>query len=269
MVFEAHKGRHVQHKIYVITLPRAEHRQQAVRTQLEALDVPFTFVEGVDGAALERPPAGYRGRLRRLFYGKDLTAGEIGCFLSHRAALEQFLAEPEPYGVICEDDVTFCGDTAAVVEDIVSQGLDFDLVRMTASDKIARSRKKWHVMDLSGRYALYRMLDLPCGGWAYLVSRQGAQRLLDASRSFWMPFDTLLAMAWHSGVDAYHLLPSPILHEGTETLIGTGRFECRRPSGLAGAVYRLSRPCYKGYEALSRLAMATRYALTDRRRRSS
>jgi glycosyl transferase family 25 len=259
------QDRTVAPHIHVITLPHATARQASIRAQLDALGLPFSFVDGVVGADLPARPKGYNSVRRRLCFGKDLTPGEIGCFLAHRRALQAVLDSGANYGVICEDDVTFQDDTAAVIEAVRHAVPKFDLVRMTASDKTACSKKKWRVMSLHGNYGLYRMLNLPGGGWAYMVSRRGAECLLNASETFWMPFDTLLAMAWHTGTDSYHLLPSPILHEHEDSMIGEDRFARSRPSGLMGALYRITRPIHKSWEVLGRLSMAATYKRADGR----
>jgi hypothetical protein len=48
-------------------------------------------------------------------------------------------------------------------------------------------------------------------------------------------------------------------------MIGEDRFARSRPSGLMGALYRITRPIHKSWEVLGRLSMAATYKRADGR----
>lgn len=93
---------------YVITLEHALERQEHTRPQVDALNLRTEIVWGVDGNQLSDQDIlnavdvkNYRGR--RLPKYK----GEVGCYLSHVKAWQNFLNSSYQYAVIFEDDVSF------------------------------------------------------------------------------------------------------------------------------------------------------------------
>jgi glycosyl transferase family 25 len=49
---------------------------------------------------------------------KNPCLREIGCYLSHRKALLQFLASDYEYGFVVEDEVSFTPDIPQIIQDL-------------------------------------------------------------------------------------------------------------------------------------------------------
>jgi len=100
------------------------------------------------------------------------SAGAIGCTLSHVKALESFLKTDDEFAIICEDDV------------IVSTQLDIPRQK----ERFAKSGK-----DL---LHLHNGIPLPqaflCGTDAYMVSRKGAQIIIDNALPIEIHYDAFL-----------------------------------------------------------------------------
>src|SRR5262249_8648793 len=101
---------------FVINLDRSPNRLALVREQLTSLGLAWERVPAVDGSTLSLPDHGvvdekaFKWRHHAL-----LRRGEIGCYLSHRIAINRFLASPAAAGVILEDDVQLSADFAAAL----------------------------------------------------------------------------------------------------------------------------------------------------------
>jgi len=90
-------------RLYVINLERSPDRLAHLRQQFAKFGLDFTRIEAVDAWHLS---AAQRQDVQsRNIWTQELTGGEIACFLSHAKALEKFIADNLPYGVIFEDDV--------------------------------------------------------------------------------------------------------------------------------------------------------------------
>ncbi|HTK84101.1 MAG TPA: glycosyltransferase family 25 protein, partial [Patescibacteria group bacterium] len=73
---------HAPPPIFVISLPSSVQRRAAMAARLNSIGASWRFFDGFDGSSLspENYPDYDRTR-RRLFFGKDLTPGEMGCLL--------------------------------------------------------------------------------------------------------------------------------------------------------------------------------------------
>ncbi len=252
--------------IFVITLPCAHTRQENVRAQMAQAGETFEFVEGVDGATLGDYPPSYAPRRRQLFFGQDMTMGEIGCFLAHRKVYQEIVRQDLDYGLILEDDISFEPDAINIARGLAGSGIDFDLVRFCSSEKIMRSKKRWKVAAIGKNHHLSRLIEVPGGAHAYLVSRAAAHRLVQLTERIWVPIDALLAFAWYSKLNLYYFLPSPFQQDQRfDSLIDAARFQKLRPTGLTGALFPVTRALFRLWCHAGRVSLVVRFALRDRR----
>ncbi|MBT7525766.1 MAG: glycosyltransferase family 25 protein, partial [Rhodospirillales bacterium] len=107
-------------RVFVINLPRDVDSKTAMVSRLDAIGIVPEFIEGVDGATLdlEQSPF-YDGAHRRRCYGRDMTAGELGCLLAHRKIFEKMVDEGMAHAIVLEDDVMFEDDFPAVVRALI------------------------------------------------------------------------------------------------------------------------------------------------------
>ncbi|MET3660973.1 glycosyltransferase family 25 protein [Aquamicrobium ahrensii] len=102
-------------KVYYINLDRSPERRAWFTRQTDALGLDLVRVSAVDGREL---PAAELDHWRKLSEGhKALSAGEIGCFLSHRKAWGAVLAGNEKWAFVAEDDIHFSRNAAAFLSD--------------------------------------------------------------------------------------------------------------------------------------------------------
>ena len=72
--------------VFVINMEDSKTRMQRVRKQLEELCISFTRIDAVVGRALTATEIDecYDPELNKNLHHRNLTVGEIGCYLSHR-----------------------------------------------------------------------------------------------------------------------------------------------------------------------------------------
>lgn len=92
--------------IVVISLPDAAARKEMISRQLGALDLPFEFLDAIDGRA--GLPEEYESSIDRIgterHLGRAMTDGEYACALSHLAVYRLILDRDLPGAIVLEDD---------------------------------------------------------------------------------------------------------------------------------------------------------------------
>lgn len=224
-----------------------------MRAQLAAQKIDaFDFFPAVDGRSFDVPshPA-YNALLRRLFFGRDLKGGELGVTLSHKAIYQKMLDEDIDLALIFEDDATLESDFKTVLDALVNGPRDFDLIRFLGSAKVARLQQ-FSKRTVIGDYTLNALRTSPGGAFAYLITKDGAAKMLRLLQRFYLPIDTLMGHNWKNKLDAYIIQPG-LAEQDTaqEQYIGTARFE--KTLDLPPAmrlVFPLTRAAYKAYEGV-------------------
>lgn len=155
-------------------------------------------IDAVDGRVINRnewfdvDEAAFEGAK-----GRKILPGEYGCYRSHILALETFIKSDEPFAVILEDDVVTDAQNDAAAKDrinaIIKEIDAFDVI------KLVNHRSSGFILakQTSQGDHIGRTLFGPQGSAAaYIVSRAGAQRLLQSIRIMKLPWDVALEQYW-------------------------------------------------------------------------
>ena len=235
--------------IFVISLPGTDERRSYISEQLGKLGLPFSFFDAVNGYELDvLSHENYNGKKRRLLFGKDLTQGELGCFLSHKKIYQKICNDNLESAVILEDDVILHEDFPKILSTLSKHQDHFDLVRFLGSPKVMK-RGGRKLIPLNDPYWLIRMPTAPGGAHATLVTQNGAQKLLHSMQRTAYPIDTLLGRGWETGVEALAVHPGLATQElSFANTIGNDRFD--KTLQLAG-FERLAFPFTRGWFKIS------------------
>ncbi len=211
-----------------------------MRAIRDACPVPSTVLEAVDGRALD---GAQRARVflpdrHRPAYPFPPRPGEIGCFLSHRAAWQAIIDRGLDAALILEDDVElrrprFDPAFARACEAVRAHGL-VRLPLMERAGAVARARSVPMVS---------RPVVLPLGTQAQVVSAGAARRLLDASEPFDRPIDVFLQMRWVTGVPSCVVSPSGV-HDATSR-VGGSTIQARGKPFVEVLSHEIRRPLYR------------------------
>jgi glycosyl transferase family 25 len=213
--------------VLLINLDGSEDRLRKATGQLEAAGLRFERLPAVDGRKL---PAAELDRLapwdRRAFF-KPLSPGEIGCYLSHLAALERIVKEGWPRALVLEDDfVLEPGFRAALAEVLSRSAQADDMIKLEGLRSGGEVVARLH----SGRL-LKRNRRPPTRNVAHIWSLEGARKVLRATGTLRRPFDVEIKHWWESGIEIAYASP-PLIRDGDPD--GTGStIGARQPGGLA------------------------------------
>ncbi|MFT4190790.1 MAG: glycosyltransferase family 25 protein [Comamonas sp.] len=189
---------------YIINMDGSPARLQAVVTWLDAYGIAWSRVPAVDGRALDllnHPDVSVQDYHR--LHGKELNPAEVGCYLSHIRAFQQFLASENDYALILEDDAVFPHNPQAVLASLMAKP------------------ERWDVAKLSGyhsgcpvaldRLALGHVLCVPLtkysGANAYLINRRAAQIYAERLLPMQLPYDHAFDRPWRYGIKFRMVLP--------------------------------------------------------------
>jgi glycosyl transferase family 25 len=210
---------HVNYQAFVICMERATERLAHARATLTQLPLPAEILPAIDGRAMPREAidAVYHRGLHRPSYPFELDAGNIGCFLSHRAAWQQIVERNLDAALVLEDD-------ADVDEAILRRAVEFSAAHCPPDAYLQFPVRPLpagseNIIEGDGvRIVCPRVTPLRTSGqW---VTRGAAEKLLDVTQFLDRPIDTTLQMRWVTGVCMLAIEPSGIA-DRTEALGGS------------------------------------------------
>jgi glycosyl transferase family 25 len=170
----------------MINLDRQTERLRWMERGLDAAGVPFRRVRAVDARRL--PVAFLAERLPAS--GRPLSPFEVALTLSHRKAWRAFLRSGAGRCVVCEDDVHFGRDFAALLSALDSGRIPFDIVKLeTVGERVLIDAGACHMA--AGR-RLCPLRSAYMGAAGYVLNRHAAATLLRVSRSLSVPLDWVL-----------------------------------------------------------------------------
>jgi glycosyl transferase family 25 len=206
--------------VLCISLADQTQRRAFMAEQFERLGLRHRFLDAIRvDVATHGWPAAY-DRTRRLAYaGQDLKPGEIGCYLSHRAAWQGLLASPEPVVLVLEDDVQLVPDFEATVGALCDGPADWDFVRLFG----VFARPVQRLRGVHGEHQLVDYLVQPRGMQGYLLTRRGAEALLRHTESIVHAIDDAIDREWEHSAVMRGIEPPVLAHMDFATTI-TGRY---------------------------------------------
>lgn len=134
---------------------------------------------------------------------------ELCCTLSHLAALRRLVQDGAPHAAVFEDDVVLSPALPAFLAEAERTPSLPHLVRLETDNKGVRlsPRGEGHI----GAFALRRAFSPTSGAAGYLVSRAGAQAILDSRRVMQVPIDHALFNPYERlarALSMRHLVPA-------------------------------------------------------------
>ncbi len=198
-------------RILFINLARAADRRRNMERQLTEQGLDFERLEAVDGQSITAADRGMVDEVkRRRITPYPLSDNEIGCWLSHRRALQAVAEGNDLMAVIMEDDAALAPEFAQALAAIEEQKPVFDFIFLH------RKFKKGEIfipcrMLLPG-LSQGRVGPAHMGAIAYVVSREGARKFLAYAPRFAHAVDKEIHRYWANGLDIYGLERPVVTH---------------------------------------------------------
>jgi glycosyl transferase family 25 len=214
----------------IIHMSSATARAQNVQTLCTTLPDPHV-IEARTGAG----HTAARGDVHHPTYPFEMSSGEIGCTLSHRACWQHILDTGAQYALIVEDDLSL--DPAVwphVLTLIHAHASPDHFIRIPAK---ARETSAQNVAN-DGPATLFLPKVIGLQTVCQVVGRNAAQRLLDATVQIDRPIDTFLQMHWVHGQTIHTILPNGVSELTAELGGSTIQKKTRTKGKLAREINR-------------------------------
>jgi glycosyl transferase family 25 len=193
--------------IYVVNLDRDVERMASLAGSLRGLNLTYVRVSAVLGKEVpdweKLVDAELYGARNRLPMPRP---GEVGCYLSHLKAMEEFLRTDAPWCVILEDDVEVRPECVEVLA-ALGQKDDWDLVKLFCFHSGLPVRKR----ALTPTHHLVVHLTRTTSSAAYAVNRRAAETLLKSMRPISEQVDHALERPWETGLRIRGVRPLPVV----------------------------------------------------------
>ena len=207
-------------EVYVINMAQSTERWAYMQSYLRGKGIEPTRINAIDGRALSVTERlrHYDESSNKQHYFSPLKAAEIGCFLSHKKAMETFLEQSDkPYLLLLEDDVEFCVDIASVAPswfEVLSHSSP-TMLKLYTKRKVSGG-----VYNTSSYGQIVRPYIVPLGTPAQVLNRAAVKKILLLCERFTMPVDVAYQYWWRHGVCVLAASPSQV-REVSQNLDGS------------------------------------------------
>lgn len=212
--------------VYIINLERDSQRRKHILNEVKAAQLTDNIVHigAVYGKHLpcETYNLLYNQEKNKRHFSKPLTPGEVGCYASHLECWKKISQGQEPLALIIEDDIKISPEIGPILQGIASSGILFDMIKLVGRNKESALKKIVKIQN----HTLIDYFKIPNYTGAYLISREGAKKLVASRHTFFRPVDVDLRHWWElgDGFLIYGIQPYPIEHAHFESTIGERRF---------------------------------------------
>jgi len=244
-------------KIAVINLEDAAERRRSVSAALGALGLAFELRRAVDGRRLtpEQEALVDYAAIRR--DGWPVKAGALGCWLSHRALLEEMVRDGPEVMAVLEDDIDFAPELPAVLDALGRQTHRFGIVFLHRGRAVRRFVPHRR-LETGHRLGWLRWSHF--GTQGYAITRPAARRFLEMFPRVSVDIDRALAAYWRTGIATYCVRPPVVRHLLAEDG-NTSTIAAMPAAPPGGPLSRLRRQRFLLREGMAKRAALTRLAV--------
>ena len=177
-------------KTFVINLERDSEKRLSMVKQLVATKLDFEIVPAIDGKLMPEVElnAAYDQERALKFIHRRLTAGEVGCALSHLKVLRHIVSTAIPMALVLEDDALITTGALDVLKTLEHLQLAEEPRVFILTHVLKYSAWKRKPATQDGKYSLYPVFDAYCAH-GYVVTNTAAKRLLVYFENLHHPID--------------------------------------------------------------------------------
>ncbi len=145
----------------------------------------------------------------------ELTATEVGCYLSHYRIIKNAYQQGLKHICIFEDDVVAEPKLNQVIETICKLDEQKHMVRLMS----LKLRKRKFIESLSSEHSLARPLRGALGTQGYILNREGMNRVIKAGANICMPIDKFYDSFFLFGLNCYYVEPHVIYEQDSNSTV--------------------------------------------------
>lgn len=187
-------------KVFVISLKNSIERREYITKLFNLEKINFEFFDAVNGKEMKK----------EIYSDNALNPGEIGCLLSHLNIYKRIVDLSINQSLIFEDDVEFEKNFPAIYHKWINDNSTntFDLLKLGYADGVSFDYKKKISTYLFTRQRKFgikikRPFDKTYGSFAYIITKSGAEKLINIVQSNIKPIDVILHESPSFGVNLF------------------------------------------------------------------
>jgi len=168
-------------RIFIINMRRSFKRRAAALFQTGRLKMKNArLLEGIDGRFLDLEKMKAEGNLKwDDWKRRDLTHGEVGCYLSHVKAWNMLVDQNLSRVLICEDDIIWRPDANEIADSFMSEVPDdWDIIHFHSAVGVGSGRQNDIKRKMISAH-VWKGCDEGQNSACYAITVRGARFLLD------------------------------------------------------------------------------------------
>jgi len=198
---------------FVINLEKDVSKKLLMQDECKKVGINPIFTNAIYGAHLSNTEINkvYSKEDAVKYFNRELTKGEIGTALSHLHIYKYIVDKSIPYALVLEDDVELPDNIKQLTNILYKLPNDWEIVLL--GHHTGRSRtidtlaSVWNQYKVDNKYRCIRFAEDPFGAYGYLISINGARKLLKQFSLIDRPIDH-----WNDKtVNLYGINPSFII----------------------------------------------------------
>jgi len=161
--------------IFVINLEDNVPRYEDVKSQLDALNLSFERIDAVAGKLLSQAEitAIYDKQTNRKLHHRNLTVGEIGCYMSHRKIWQMMQEQKIERALILEDDIVAKPQLLDCLR-LMESANGWDVIKIADFERVTPAKSQ----RVSEQFELVSYKKVPNRTMGYFITRQAAAKML-------------------------------------------------------------------------------------------
>ena len=178
--------------VWVINLKKRPDRLEKIGKRLNQLGVEWTKIEAIDGQSCKSNDLNISAKFGEIGFLSDNTRA---CSASHYKVWELLIFRKVHYGIFLEDDVELSDDFKDLLYDDswIPKGSNLIKLEKFAPNKVSTILIGPILSQALGNTRhVHEMYSRHTGAAAYLLSREGAKKLVKWNSRFTVPVDHLL-----------------------------------------------------------------------------
>lgn len=186
----------------LINLAESKERLSKINCRLAELGLNFERIEAINGKLLSQetkdlltyPFNHFESKVR---FTRELTDGEIGCFLSHRKCWERLLSSNENFALILEDDIEIADIAVKYMNNDSWIPPSVEICQLSCLEAKQKGRINNKIITIDNFLQLVEPIyPIPLGTQCYIISRKVAKKALSLSERLPCPVDNFLFSPW-------------------------------------------------------------------------
>ena len=223
----------------IINLDRSIDRWQRMESQFQTLGISsFQRISAIDAKKDELPMdcVAPLGSPKKYFVPRELTRGEVACYLSHIKCWKTLLNSDEHWAVIFEDDIQLSERSKNFILSESWIPPSIHIAQLHTFFELWHCRTFPKYLPLEDGSFLHNVIEPSYGSCCYLIDRKAAKTALDLSQQLAAPLDEFLfnfKSPFTQKFPAMRLNPACVLHnDNGHSTIGEKRFSHKQAYSL-------------------------------------